>query len=53
MEYGKRKGLKHKAIRSMTRAIFHDLRGVEHLIGGFMGLRWNGCEWIERRRNAE
>jgi hypothetical protein len=49
-EYGKRKGLRYKAIKGMIHAIFYDLRGVEHLVGGFMGLKWNGYEWIERRR---
>ena len=34
----------------MILTIENEFKGVEHLIGGFYGLKWNGKEWVEKSK---
>jgi len=51
LEYAKRKNMSKVTTNMMLRGVFYEFKGVEHLIGGFCGLIWNGEEWIEKKHN--
>jgi len=46
IEYAERRNPRIKLM--LLHGVFHEFKGIEHLIGGFCGMKWNGEEWIEK-----